>query len=100
MGNVCVEDEVTVLDIKPSEKITVLWGKPQSKVDFIFEEIKKRQTLVKIVCYDFKHKNKDLVSAMLDYMGGFTTVLDGLKCFLEHKINLNLIKDKYPDKHK
>lgn len=31
-----------------------------------------------------------------DSTGGFTTVLDGLKAFLEYNINLNLIADKYP----
>jgi hypothetical protein len=31
-----------------------------------------------------------------DNTGGFTTVLDGLKAFLEHNINLNLIMDKFP----
>jgi len=29
-------------------------------------------------------------------MGGFTTVLDGAKAWLEHNIHLNLITDKYP----
>jgi uncharacterized protein YndB with AHSA1/START domain len=94
------KDEVTVLDLKPAEKITIVWGKPKSKVDFIFQEFKKGQTLVKIRCYDFEHKKKDLFPTMLDYMGGFTTVLDGLKCYLEHNIKLNLTKDKYPEKIK
>lgn len=93
-----VKDEVIVLDIKPAEKITIAWGNPKSKVDFTFEEFKKGQTLTKIKCYDFEHKKKDLIPTMLDYMGGFTTVLDGLKSFLEYKISLNLIKDKYPEK--
>jgi uncharacterized protein YndB with AHSA1/START domain len=92
------KDEVTVLEINPNKKITILWGTPQSKVDFIFEKFKKNHTLVRIVCYDFEHKKKDLLATMLDYMGGFTTVLDGLKAYLEYGINLNLTKDKYPDK--
>jgi hypothetical protein len=28
--------------------------------------------------------------------GGFTTVLDGLKAFLEYNIKLNLVADKFP----
>lgn len=94
------KDEVTVLVIIPNKKITILWGDPRSKVDFLFEEFKKNQTLVKIVCYGFEHKEKDLLKTMLDYMGGFTTVLDGLKAYLEFNINLNLTRDKYPDKLK
>jgi len=30
--------------------------------------------------------------------GGFTTVLDGLKAYLEHHIKLNLVADKFPGK--
>lgn len=95
-----VKDEVEVLDIIPEHKISIRWGNPKSKVDFLFEEFKKNQTLVKIACFDFEHKKKDLFATMLDYMGGFTTVLDGLKAYLEHKINLNLTNDKYPEKIK
>lgn len=94
------KDEVKVLAIIPDKKITILWGDPKSKVDFLFSAFKKNQTLVKIVCYDFEHKKKDLLATMLDYMGGFTTVLDGLKAYLEFNINLNLVRDKYPDKLK
>ena len=93
-----VTDEVKVLEIIPDKKITIVWGDPKSKVDFILEEFKENQTLVKIECYDFEHTNEDLLPTMLDYVGGFTSVLDGLKAFLEHNIHLNLTKDKYPDK--
>lgn len=92
------EDEVTVLEINPNKKITIQWGNPKSKVDFILEELTENQTLVKIICYDFEHSEKDLFATMLDYMGGFTTVLNGMKAYLEHNIHLNLIRDKYPDK--
>jgi uncharacterized protein YndB with AHSA1/START domain len=95
-----VKDEVKVLEILPHKKITIVWGDPKSKVDFLFKELKRNQTLVRIVCYDFEHKKKDLLPVMLDYMGGFTSVLDGLKAYLEHDVNLNLILDKYPDKLK
>ncbi|MDY7397056.1 SRPBCC family protein [Aureibaculum sp. 2210JD6-5] len=94
------QDEVKVLDINSNKKITILWGEPKSKVDFLFEALNENQTLVKIVCYDFEHKGKDILATMLDYAGGFTTVLDGLKAYLEHNIELNLIADKYPKKVK
>jgi hypothetical protein len=41
-----------------------------------------------------------LLAKIKDSTGGFTTVLDGLKAFLEHGINLNLVADKFPDKIK
>jgi len=36
-----VKDEVKVLEISPNKKITIVWGDPKSKVDFLFEEFKK-----------------------------------------------------------
>jgi len=42
----------------------------------------------------------ELLQKIKDSTGGFTTVLDGLKAFLEHDIKLNLIADKFPDKIK
>lgn len=32
---------------------------------------------------------------IVDTTGGFTTVLDGLKAYLEHGIKLNLVEDKF-----
>ncbi|MES2827932.1 MAG: SRPBCC domain-containing protein [Bacteroidota bacterium] len=94
------KDEVQVLDVDPGKTIKIVWGDPKSKVDFTFEEFATDQTLVKIKCYDFEHPEADLLPTMLDYISGFTTVLDGLKAYLEHGINLNLIADKFPDKAK
>jgi hypothetical protein len=37
-----------------------------------------------------------LLAVIKDSTGGFTTVLDGLKAYLEYNIQLNLIGDKYP----
>ena len=41
----------------------------------------------------------ELVTQVLDSMGGFTLVLAGAKAGLEHDIALNLIGDRYPDGH-
>ncbi len=46
--------------------------------------------------YGFNLTGDELIDAIKDNTGGFTTVLDGLKAYLEHNINLNLIADKYP----
>jgi len=36
------------------------------------------------------------IEAIKNNTGGFTTVLDGLKAYLEYGIKLNLIGDKFP----
>jgi hypothetical protein len=33
---------------------------------------------------------------VLDATGGFTLLLAGLKAYLEHRIQLNLVADKFP----
>lgn len=48
--------------------------------------------------YGFQDTGQELIAALMDNTGGFTTVLDGLKAYLEHGIQLNLIADKFPQK--
>ncbi len=76
------------------------WDKPSTHVDFAFEELAKDQTYVTITHYGFNNSGDKLIASIKDNTGGFTTVLDGLKAYLEHNIDLNLIADKYPRKVK
>jgi hypothetical protein len=46
--------------------------------------------------YGFNLEGDALIQAVKDNTGGFTTVLDGLKAWLEHNIRLNLVADKFP----
>lgn len=62
-----------------------------SNEENIVEEVQKLKNQ-----YGFSQTGDNLLEAVKDSAGGFTTVLDGLKAFLEHSINLNLIADKFP----
>jgi uncharacterized protein YndB with AHSA1/START domain len=88
--------EVHVKKITPYKKITIEWDKPSTTVDFEFEPLEDNQTYVVIKQYGFNRKGSKLIESIKDNTGGFTTVLDGLKAYLEHGINLNLIADKFP----
>lgn len=88
--------EVIVKDIIPNKKIITDWGEPLTTVEYQFIEVSPDSTYVIIKNYGFTETGDDLMNAIKDNTGGFTTVLDGLKAFLEHNIRLNLIKDKYP----
>lgn len=90
-----VKDEVEVLEVIPNERISILWSDPRTKVDIIFEVISKERTYVVIKNYGLNMEGDDLISAVRDLTGGFTTVLDGLKAYLEHGIQLGLIADKF-----
>lgn len=86
---------VLTKEIIPNEKITIDWGKPATSVDFNFKKMDDF-TYVSVRHYNFNKTGDELIAAIRDSTGGFTSVLDGLKAYLEHGIHLNLIGDKFP----
>jgi uncharacterized protein YndB with AHSA1/START domain len=91
-----VSANVLVKEILQNEKITIEWGEPATTVDFEFRSLSDGTTYVTIKNYGFHQTGDELLNVIKDATGGFTTVLDGLKAYLEHGINLNLIADKFP----
>ncbi len=94
-----ISEEVFVSTLDINKRIVIDWSTPKSTVEILFDEKHEEQTYVEIKCYGFSAEDDKLIATVSDLVGGFTTVLDGLKAFLEHGINLNLIADKYPDKN-
>lgn len=88
---------VNVLEIIQNQSIKTEWGEPSTNVDYEFKEMEKG-TLVIIKSYGYSQTEEDLLKVINDNTGGFTTVLDGCKAYLEHGINLRLIEDKFPSK--
>ena len=95
-----VSTNVLVKEIVPNEKIVTQWGSPATTVEYLFNAMTENTTHVIIRNYGFNLEGIDLILAIKDNTGGFTTVLDGLKAYLEHNIRLNLIADKFPEKNK
>ena len=93
-----VSTDVLVKEIIPNKKISIEWSEPVTTVDFEFEALSNDTTYVVIKNYGFNLEGDELIEAIKDNTGGFTTVLDGLKAYLEHNIILNLIADKFPHK--
>lgn len=91
-----VSTKVETVEIVPNRKIAIRWGEPQTNVDFNFTELSDGSTYIDIKHYGFTEQGDDLIAAIRDSTGGFTTVVDGLKAWLEHGLNLNLILDKFP----
>lgn len=89
------KSEVKVLQIIPDQFIKTELGLFSNNVDYEFKEMEKG-TLVIIKSYGYSEKGDELLSVINDNTGGFTTVLDGCKAYLEHGINLRLIEDKFP----
>jgi uncharacterized protein YndB with AHSA1/START domain len=93
-----VSAKVTVQEMLKDEKIVFTWGSPATTVEIIFQAQDKMTTYVVIRNYGFVLEGDALIRAVNDNTGGFTTVIDGLKAWLEHGIRLNLIADKFPAK--
>ncbi len=91
-----VSTNVLTREIIPNKLISMEWGDPATTVDFEFTELTDGTTYVVIKNYGFQEKGDKLLEAIKDNTAGFTTVLDGLKAYLEHNVLLNLIGDKYP----
>lgn len=91
-----VSTPVYVLEIIENEKITIDWDEPATRVEFKFKAVDDNSTYVEIKQYGLHSEGEALLSEIKDSTGGFTTVVDGLKAYLEHGIDLNLIADKFP----
>lgn len=91
-----VSNEVSVKEIIVDKKIATQWGQPATNVDYEFTAVSADSTYVEIKSYGFNLDTDELIKAVMDNTGGFTTVLDGAKAYLEHGIQLNLVGDKFP----
>ena len=91
-----VSTTVVAQEILQNQKIVFEWDKPSKTVEINFKDVDDDFTFVTIFESGYDKKGDELISVIKDSTGGFTTVLDGLKAFLEHRINLNLIEDKFP----
>jgi uncharacterized protein YndB with AHSA1/START domain len=91
-----ISTNVLTKEIIPNKLISTEWSDPVTTVDYEFTALTNDTTYVVIKNYGFKETGNDLIQVIKDSTGGFTTVLDGLKAYLEHNIRLNLIADKFP----
>ena len=91
-----VSDTIKIIELVPNHLISIEWDNPKTIVDFEFSELSKETTYVVIKNYGFSQTGNELIEVIKNNTGGFTTVLDGLKAYLEFGIELNLISDKFP----
>jgi len=91
-----VSSDVYVRKIVNDELISFEWDEPPTTVDIGFTSLTEDTTYVVIKNYGFSQTGHKLLQAVNNNTGGFTTVLDGLKAYLEYGIELNLVKDKFP----
>lgn len=90
---------VFVREIVPDKTIKIEWGNYDelSSVTWTFREISPESTFVSIKNEGFKGDTDKILSQIRDSTEGFTLVLAGLKAYLEHNIQLNLVGDRFPN---
>ncbi len=91
-----VSTKIKVKEIVQNKLISIEWDDPTTTVDFEFTEVTEESTYVVIKNYGFSQTGTELIDAVKNNTAGFTTILDGLKAYLEHGIKLNLVGDKFP----
>ena len=91
-----VSIDVFVKEVVENERISIEWDNPVTTVDFEFIPKTENTTYVVIRNYGFEQTGEELQHTLINNAGGFTTVLDGMKAYLEHNVRLNLIADKFP----
>lgn len=90
--------DVEVREIDPSRRIVIGWssgGQPATTVEWTFRELTDG-TYVTIENRGFTGDAAAVVRQALDSTGGFAYVLAGAKAWLEHGIELNLVRDHVP----
>jgi len=88
---------VRVKAIEQDQRILIEWDDPPCPVEWQFSPRGDEATLVSISNWGFRGSDDEVVAQAIDSKGGFTMVLAGLKALLEHRIDLNLIADQFPD---
>lgn len=94
-----VSAQVDVKAVEPDRLIAVEWGDPgaMTTVEWTFQDFGAQGTFVRITNSGFAGAPDELLAQVADASGGFHLVLAGLKAWLEHGIQLNLVGDKFPD---
>ncbi|MBX2869114.1 MAG: SRPBCC family protein [Acidiferrobacterales bacterium] len=91
-----VGDNLTVKELEENRRILVEWDSDPTTVEWSFESQEDGTTLVKISNWNFPVSCDVVLPMAVDSKGGYTMVLAGLKAWLEHGIELNLVRDQFP----
>ena len=84
--------------IELNKKIVIEWGNNDeiATVEWTFKNLGETGTFVSIINTGFQGDTEKIIAQIRDSTEGFTLVLAGLKAYLEHNIELNLILDRFP----
>ena len=91
--------EATVKALEPNKRILVEWsayGAPTT-IEWVFMPRSDETTFVSITNSGFSGSPREIATLAIGSTEGFSFVLAGAKALLEHGIQLNLVRDRFPD---
>ncbi len=90
---------VKVKEVEENRRIVVEWGayEATTTIEWDFTARPDNTTFVSIKNSGFSGTGDEIVKQALDSTEGFTFVLAGLKAWFEHNVELNLVRDRFPD---
>ena len=90
---------VKTLAIEENQRILVEWPGEHAPttIEWIFTARPDDTTFVTIKNTGFHGEPAAVMQQAIDATEGFTFVLAGVKAWLEHKVQLNLVADRHPD---
>jgi uncharacterized protein YndB with AHSA1/START domain len=93
-----VASDVEVTGLATNERIVMNWGEGDviTRVEWTFTPHDTNFTFVEVTESGFTGTDDEKVQAALGSTGGFSWTLAGLKAYLEHGIQLNLVADRFP----
>jgi uncharacterized protein YndB with AHSA1/START domain len=91
--------QVNVKAVEQNKRILVEWSgyDNPTTVEWTFKLLPDGTTFVSVTNAGFRGDGDAAVKQAIDAMGGFTFMLAGLKALLEHNVQLNLVRDRWPD---
>ncbi len=96
-----VSAEVEVKEVEENRRVLIEWNGPPNRtsVEWTLEALASDRTFVKVRNWGFRGDADRMVADALDSTSGFTFQLAGLKVWLEHGIEPNLVADHDPASH-
>jgi uncharacterized protein YndB with AHSA1/START domain len=85
--------QVHVKTVEPNKRIVIDWG---NIVEWTFTARDDGTTFVSIVNEGFQGSDEEIIKEAIGSSEAFAIVLAGLKALLEHQVQLNLIRDRFP----
>jgi uncharacterized protein YndB with AHSA1/START domain len=95
--------DVDVDVVEENKRVVMRWpayqGGGQTTVEWTFTPRRNDTTFVVVTNTGFTGDQPAMAKQAVEATGGFALVLAGMKALLEHGIELNLIRDRFPDGH-